>query len=138
MKPWQKTYDLAGYRCVYCKEPLWEDLRLWHNATIDHLYPRSKKFAGSDSASNRVAACQLCNSLKGHFIPAMASNHGVIVKRAISGKKEVHANYRTDYIAAVWAEIRKRKDIRRKQFYVERRRLQALRRSSRQLAPSVR
>ena len=47
------------YTCQYCGKPLSE-----RNATIDHVYPKSK--GGTWSWTNLVTACESCNQLKGN------------------------------------------------------------------------
>lgn len=123
MTRYQIIYDRDGYRCVYCKHPLWEDLRIWHCATEDHIYPQSEKHRGSNSHANLVAACQLCNSLKGHFVPRpFADRDGVLVEK--SGKIEVHAEFRDEYLRLVTEEIDRRRAKREAEFASERRRIQ--------------
>jgi 5-methylcytosine-specific restriction endonuclease McrA len=119
---WRRIYDRDGYRCVYCKHPLWEDLRVWHCATVDHLYPKSEKWKGSNSDKNLVAACQLCNSLKGHFIPSLAKKSGVLVEK--KEKFEVHDDHRAEYIESVITEIGQQRSKREIAFTNERKRIQ--------------
>lgn len=67
------AFALQGGRCFYCKQPMWlshpeafaarhgltfRQVR-WLQATAEHLHAR--KDGGSQSASNIVAACRLCN-----------------------------------------------------------------------------
>jgi 5-methylcytosine-specific restriction endonuclease McrA len=121
MKRYQKIYDRYDYRCVYCKHPLWEDFRIWHSAVEDHLYPQSKKHNGSNSDANLVAACQLCNSLKGDFVPKpFADQEGVLVKN--NGKYEVNVEFLDEYIRLVTAKIEERRATRETEFNLERKR----------------
>ena len=123
---WQRAYDRDDYRCIYCGEPLWEDLRIFHSATEDHLYPRWPKNTdrqGEDSDENVVPACQLCNSLKADYVPAIATNSGVLVQTA-RGRWEVAPQWRDDYIQQVREKIDERKNERKKLFDAERQRIQ--------------
>jgi hypothetical protein len=121
MKRYQKIYDRDGYRCIYCKQPLWEDFRIWHSAVEDHLYPQSKKHNGSNLETNIVPSCQLCNSLKGDFIPKpFADQEGVLIRK--NGKVEVNADFRNEYIRLVTDEIEKQKTVREAEFNLERKR----------------
>ena len=52
----------CGRRCVYCASPL-----DFHGATLDHVYPRAR--GGAHVPGNLVAACGLCNRLKGDMLP---------------------------------------------------------------------
>ncbi|HCT58152.1 MAG TPA: HNH endonuclease [Gemmatimonas aurantiaca] len=52
----------CGHRCAYCATPL----RL-ETATLDHVMPRS--LGGANESGNLVAACALCNRLKGDQLP---------------------------------------------------------------------
>ncbi len=123
MPRYQHIYDRDGYRCVYCMHPLWEDIRVWHCATEDHLYPQSKKYRGSSSHANLVTACQLCNSLKDCFIPRpFADEPGVLVEKG--GKIEVHADARDEYLELVRKEIDRRRAKREVEFTNERKRIQ--------------
>ena len=117
MKRYQKIYDRDRYCCVYCKYPLLEEFRIWNSAVEDHLYPQAKKHGGSNSFTNLVTACQLCNSLKGDFIPQLAKQDGVLVEK--NGKFEVHDNFREEYIRLVMVEIEKRRVKRETEFNLE-------------------
>ncbi len=122
MKRYQKIYDRDGYRCIYCKQALWEDFRIWHSAVEDHLYPRSKNHNGSNLETNIVTSCQLCNSLKRDFIPKpFADQEGVLIR--INGKIEVNADFRNEYIRLVTDEIEKQKKVREAEFNRERKRI---------------
>ena len=122
MPRYQKIYDRDGYRCVYCKLPLWEELRIWHCSTEDHLYPRSQEHRGSDSHENLVTACQLCNSLKSSYIPRpFADGPGVLVDKG--GKIEVHSDFRDEYLRLVAEEIERRRVRRETEFTNEKRRI---------------
>ncbi len=50
-----------GYTCTYCRG---------RADTVDHVLPRSR--GGGDTWFNLVAACQLCNGLKGDRTPQEA------------------------------------------------------------------
>ncbi len=52
------------YKCVYCGQDGLASIENWHASCIDHFQPRSA--GGTDDDSNRVTACHLCNSIKGH------------------------------------------------------------------------
>lgn len=52
----------CGRRCVYCATPLAHE-----TATLDHVYPRAH--GGTNIAGNLVAACGVCNRLKGDLLP---------------------------------------------------------------------
>jgi hypothetical protein len=120
MDRWKRVFDRSQYRCVYCGVDLSSDLRIWHCAPEDHLYP--KCLGGADSDANLVASCQLCNSLKGNFVPPLASAPGVVVLTP-DGGKEVDAVRRPDYIAAVSAEITRLGAARQAEFEAERKRI---------------
>jgi hypothetical protein len=53
-----------GFRCWYCGTPIGlGKVRLEQRAVVEHQTPVSR--GGSDDDSNLVAACSLCNSMKG-------------------------------------------------------------------------
>lgn len=54
-----------GRRCFYCARPLGDDLG--GESVLDHLVPKSR--GGPDGEANRVAACEMCDRIKGDRMP---------------------------------------------------------------------
>jgi CRISPR/Cas system Type II protein with McrA/HNH and RuvC-like nuclease domain len=87
-------------RCVYCGLDLKADYDRFMMATLDHLVPGSKGAFARD-LENLVLSCRACNCFKGDFVP-----HPPI---------DVKKN-RREYIAAVRADIMKKRAERLKEF----------------------
>lgn len=63
-----KAFKRDEFKCIYCGRDLLENLDTFASCHLDHLRP--KKFGGQDNEEfNRVAACGVCNSIKGSFDP---------------------------------------------------------------------
>jgi len=73
----ERVFESQGWRCAYCGErmyapshiqdggpPLNTRERRLRRATVDHIIP--KKHGGTDAIENLVAACNECNSKRGH------------------------------------------------------------------------
>lgn len=129
LERWQKIYERAGHRCIYCGEDLLRDLHIYHSATEDHLYPRSPKDAslprGAEGQCNVVPACHVCNALKADFIPAEAltSPADFFSETAPNKLRFVKADKRRAYIALVWKYIEPRRIAREQEMLAERERM---------------
>lgn len=55
----------AGWLCHWCGTPMARDRRSPRAATIEHVIPRAD--GGGDGDANTVAACALCNNLRGRM-----------------------------------------------------------------------
>jgi len=67
LKWYRETYTRDGYRCVYCRRDMALNLDNWLSIEVDHIVPISK--GGSDDLNNRVTTCNVCNRLKGNYVP---------------------------------------------------------------------
>lgn len=54
-------------RCVYCGKDLLGDFESWMSMEIDHLLPQGVE--GGANADNSVTTCNVCNRLKGNWMP---------------------------------------------------------------------
>ena len=62
-----KVFERDNHHCVYCGKNMLADLDAFMSAEEDHLLPRSA--AGTDEPENIVTSCNVCNRLKGNFVP---------------------------------------------------------------------
>jgi|TARA_B110000495_G_scaffold202293_1_gene221989 CRISPR/Cas system Type II protein with McrA/HNH and RuvC-like nuclease domain len=67
IEPYREIYIKDGYRCVYCGRDMLSDFDTWMSIELDHVIPKAE--GGDDSITNRVTSCNLCNKLKGAFVP---------------------------------------------------------------------
>lgn len=58
----QYIYLRENKKCYFCGKPL-----KYHQITLDHYIPRSKK--GTEDIFNLVTCCRKCNKLKDNFLP---------------------------------------------------------------------
>ena len=61
------TLAQCNFTCQYCGRNLLRDVGTFYEATVDHVWPKSH--GGRRSRDNVVAACNLCNQLKGDYQP---------------------------------------------------------------------
>ena len=59
----RQFFDQANHVCGYCGRDLLSDPDTFFSRVRDHLIPRSQ--GGPDASHNRVAACHVCDKLKG-------------------------------------------------------------------------
>lgn len=80
LRIWQRD----GFRCTYCNERVFPSFsqqgekRADYEATLDHIYPKSK--GGTDDESNLVTSCNRCNNLLGDKFTSLSAKKKFIKK----------------------------------------------------------
>ncbi len=101
MNWWRRVYIRDNYRCQYCGRNLMVDLDSWLSIELDHL--RSTATGGTNDIENYVTACNVCNRLKGKWMP---DGHESLTREDLLAQArryvfERRAAWASEYLSAV-------------------------------------
>jgi 5-methylcytosine-specific restriction endonuclease McrA len=99
---YREIFIRDDYSCIYCGREMLQDFDDWMSLEVDHLVPIAR--GGSDSLDNRVTSCNVCNRLKGSYVPegheAMTREEALSVVR--SRVMELRRTWQEKHPAAIF------------------------------------